>query len=180
MIFLETKSKHDSELSENKDQDLLNEKENELVNELKQLCDEHGKEVKPQKSAEVLHKLGLTYLERSALLENNGNMIMDNLIKSACLFNAAIAREPENVEIIKKDLNKLCCQVLIKANAQLVNADLIAQSDVIKSDIEAMRDMVHQRLNGIQSSQKRERKKTEQEKSKIHDIKKLQNDIDWL
>ena len=102
-------------------------KENDLAQQLKATCDKNGKETDVRKSALLLHKLGKEYWNRS-----HG---MLSLIRSAALFNAALCREPYNVEEIKDDLNKLCKHILLKANANVLNANLIGKSEEIKQTI---------------------------------------------
>ena len=102
-------------------------KENDLAQQLKATCDNNGKETDVRKSALLLHKLGKEYRNRS-----HG---MLSLIRSAALFNAALCRQPYNVEEIKDDLNKLCKHILLKANANLLNANLIGKSEEIKQTI---------------------------------------------
>ena len=102
-------------------------KENDLAQQLKATCDKNGKETDVRKSALLLHKLGKVYRNRS-----HG---MLSLIRSAALFNAALCRQPYNVEEIKDDLNKLCKHILLKANANVLNANLIGKSEEIKQTI---------------------------------------------
>jgi len=72
-----------------------------LATQLKKICDKEGKEIEPVKSAPIFHELAKLYLER------NSEIVTDRmicLVKSAALFNAAIARSPKNVQEIEKDL----------------------------------------------------------------------------
>ena len=102
-------------------------KENDLAQQLKATCDKNGKETDVRKSALLLHKLGKEYRNRS-----HG---MLSLIRSAALFNAALCRQPYNVEEIKDDLNKLYKHILLRSNANLLNANLIGKSEEIKQTI---------------------------------------------
>ena len=64
---------------------------------------------------------------------------MISLIKSVTLYNTAIARSPDNIEIIKNDLKQLCSEVLKIAKTKDLNANLIKISKQVKQDIITMR-----------------------------------------
>jgi len=76
-----------------------------LATQLKKICDEEGKEIEPVKSAPIFHELAKVYLKRKP---EHVTDRMICLVKSAALFNAAIARSPKNVQEIEKDLKDFC------------------------------------------------------------------------
>ena len=102
-------------------------------------CDDSGKETKPKKSAEIFHQIGRIYRKRSP------DKI--SLIKSAGLFNAAIVRNPSNVDQVKSDLCELCQHILQQANADKQNANLIKQADKVKISINKLRKDARSFLN---------------------------------
>ena len=102
-----------------------------LAIKLQSLCDDKGIEIKPTKSAEIIHELGLLHLKQSP--DKIG------LIKSVGLLNAAIVRKPKNVSKIEEDLCKVCVHILEQANAQDQKADLIEKAKHVKSRFESMR-----------------------------------------
>ena len=107
-----------------------------LAQQLKDLyCDESGKETNPTKAAEIIHQIGRIYRKRSP------DKI--SLIKSAGLFNAAIARNPSNVDQVKSDLHELCQHILQQANANKQNTNLIEKANEVKNVIEKLRDEVN-------------------------------------
>jgi len=112
-----------------------------LSRELRTLCDESGKEIDPTKSAEVIRLLGRSYRLRSP------DKI--SLIRSAILFNAAIARAPENVGEIKEDLNEICAHVLHLAGAENKTADLLKQSRKMLREVKEMREVAEGVANSI-------------------------------
>ena len=106
----------------------------------------NGKEICPKQSAKIFHKLGQLYCQK------NPNMV--KLIQCAALYNAAIARSPDNVDAIKNDLKQLCNQVLRLADAKNLNANLITASEQIKQEIEQMRLKVENKLYSLQNKRK--------------------------
>ena len=151
------------------------EKEYDFAKELKdKLCDEDGKELDHRQSAQIIHQLGRLYQKR--------NDDMFSLIKSAALYNAAIARCPKNVEEIQKDLRSLCQEILIKADAKCKNPDCLFQiSSKIKKDVENMRSKVNKKLLLIKpihhDLHDESSELNEAEKNKIAVIKQLQSEI---
>ena len=145
--------------------------EDKLAQKLNLICDEHGRELDIQKSAQILHELAKIYQKRSPDLFS--------LIKSAALYNAAIARNPENANEIENDLKQLCKHILSQANANQQNADLVAKAKQIKRDIEKMRTEVDLRLQAIKQipdiAEQNHLKL--HEANKIGDVRQLQNDI---
>jgi len=116
------------------------EEEIKLAKEMKEkYCDKQGKESNPAEAAEIIHNIGLIYIERSP----------DKLalIKSAGLFNAAILRNPSNVSQIKYELNKLCRHILQLANAAKQNIDLIEKANDVKVSITKLRQEVEEYLD---------------------------------
>ena len=116
-----------------------------LAQQLKEVY-RNGKEICPKQSAEILHRLGQLYSKQ------NPNMI--KLIQCAALYNAAIARSPDNVNAIKNDLKQLCNQVLRLADAKNLNANLITASKQVKQEIEQMRLKVDTKLYSLQNKEK--------------------------
>ena len=68
--------------------------------ELKSVCNVKGFEIDFAQSAEIIHKLGLVYFQRSSS--------KISLIQSVGLLNSAIVRKPKNILLIKQDLFKVC------------------------------------------------------------------------
>ena len=98
---------------------------------------------------------------------------MINLIKSAALYNAAIARESQNPKEIQRDLQQLCGDIINFAGAQQNNADLVQEAQNIKMKIKKMRNFVDQKiLRDIDKNNL-----LNQEQQKINHIRDLQNKI---
>ncbi|CAK8673940.1 unnamed protein product [Clavelina lepadiformis] len=116
-------------------------KEDEIVQQLRKLCDERGREIEPLKSAKWLHQLGLVYLNRSP------DKIC--LLQSAALFNASIVRNPENVDVVKNDLGRLCSEVLRISDAEKCHTDLGVISKEVRRKVEGMREAVRLRLSSF-------------------------------
>ena len=95
-------------------------------------CNASGKEVNKTKSAEILHKIGLIYRERSP--------DKFSLIKSAGLYNAAIVRNPSSVLRVKSDLFDLCQHILKISNAKQQTANLIEYAEKVKTSITELRN----------------------------------------
>ena len=145
--------------------------EDKLVRQLKNVYRD-GKEIYPKQSAEIFHKLGQLYSKQTSE--------MTKLIQSAALYNAAIARSPDNVDAIKNDLKQLCNQVLRLANAKNLNANLITASKQVKQEIEQMRLKVEKKLlimKNIQEKIKADATQTYFESKKIKSIKNNQKEI---
>ena len=118
------------------------------------------------KSALLLHDLGKVY--------SNQSHDMLSLIRSAALFNAALCRQPYNVEEIKDDLNKFCKHILLKANANLLNANLIGKSEEIKQTICEWRKEIKHSLFSLKNVSDN---KLSFETEKINNIRHMQNAI---
>ena len=164
----ENQKLHESELKTNEDQ--LDEKENELATQLKTNCDKNGNELNHRETALLLHQLGKVYHRRSA------NQI--SLIRSAVLYNAAIARAPENVTEIEENLKSLCEKILALADAKLTK-DLIQKSRAVKKKLKRMRNYVNKQLDRLQPIKENDSKQKirKQEKEKAEFIEKLQSKI---
>ena len=109
-------------------------------------CDKSGKEIYPEKAAQIFYHLGKIYKKQSP-----DKMI---LIKSVGLLNAAIVRKPINTFQIKCDLSDLCRHVLAKAGATDQNADLIEIAKEIKKSVSKLRTDVDQFLETTEIEQK--------------------------
>ena len=116
----------------------LDDFENELARQLKDICDGNGKEKNYKESAKILHQLGKVYQKR--------NSDLFCFIKSAALYNAAIARSPDNVKDIQNDLKELCKQILEESKAENQQADLMQKSNQVKEAVEDMRSEVERKL----------------------------------
>ena len=141
-----------------------------LALKLKDLCNDKGIEIDPVASAEIIHKLGLLYFRKGC------NKI--SLIQSVGLLNSAIARNPKNISIIKRDLSKVCLFILEHANAQNSMADLIKKATEVKDDVDLMRNEVNRRLTISKTIQNYEKLNNKtplvQQKAKIKFISKIQ------
>ena len=118
---------------------ILRKNEFTLAQQMKEkYCDVRGKETNPEKAAEILHRIGLTYRKRSP------DKI--SLIKSAGLLNAAIVRNPPNVSQIKSDLSELCRHILEQSSANNQTADLIRKSEQVIFLVTKLRNEVKEFL----------------------------------
>ena len=120
-----------------------------LCLQLRAVCDKRGVEINPSKSAEIIYKLGLVYSKKSP------DKIF--LIKSVGLLNSAIARKPNNVFEIKKDLSDICRHILQQANALNHTTDLIVKANNTKAKISFMRSETNRALtilNTVENSEK--------------------------
>ena len=146
----------------------MKKEENELVTELKKLCDYHGREIDPSKTAELLHRLGLIYWKRSP--------DKLSLMQAAALFNAAIVRKPANLQTIQKDLHALCTHVLKLGKAQNLNADLVETSKILGEKVKQMRKRALLKLEKAPSKEAFANKQ-ECEKAKVDFVQALQDQI---
>ncbi|XP_076803728.1 uncharacterized protein LOC143447486 [Clavelina lepadiformis] len=189
----------------NKIDDYLWNKELSLAKDLKKCCNEKG----IKESAKTLHQLGLVYKERSeeyewrftfamavltlienapsritALIRNALPAILTSirfaLIRSAALMNAAIVREPLNVDVIKNDLDKLHRYVLKLAKVQRDQFDVDAYVDeVVREKVKSLREetkLALDKLKHIPDDVSSERAH-ELEMDKINRVKTLQDNI---
>ena len=95
-------------------------------------------ETKPDKAAEILHRIGLIYKRRSP------NKI--SLLKSVGLLNAAICRNPIAMSQIRDDLQAICKYILVQAKAELQSADLVKKACQVKVVVQELRQEIHQTL----------------------------------
>ncbi|CAK8692696.1 uncharacterized protein LOC143463520 [Clavelina lepadiformis] len=154
-----------------KDQEICLKEENDLANLLRQSCYDNGKERNPKESAAYIHQLGLLYQKQS--------YHKINMVRSAALLNAAIVRQPDNVETIRNDLQQLCKNIFKMAKAKHIDEDLIKEADIIKAEVKCMREQTEKELNRLQKipSGLDESKKSEKMQEKINNIIRIQNDI---
>ena len=140
-----------------------------LASELKRSCDKRGIETDSTKAAEIFHKMGMEFFER------NSDKI--SLIKSVGLLNSAITRNPSNVSEIKKDLSAICHHILLQANAQDHNADLIAQATYVKTELLSMRSETDQVLGKLKFEEELDEDVEKHQIGKIVKMKFLQQQI---
>ena len=114
---------------------------------------ERQMETDPEKAAEILHKIALIYKLRSP------DKI--SLIKCVGLLNAAILRNPSNISQVKADLTDVCKHVLKQANANNLNADLVALANTVKDKIKKIRHIVNDFLKQIDAQIRSNNTKTE-------------------
>ena len=114
---------------------------------------ERQKETDPEKAAEILHKIALIYKLRSP------DKI--SLIKCVGLLNAAILRNPSNISQVKADLTDVCKHVLKQANANNLNADLVALANTVKDKIKKLRNIANDFLKQIDAQIRSNNTKTE-------------------
>ena len=116
------------------------EEEFRLAQKLKNLfCDASGTETESEKTAEIIHQIGVVYRKRSP------DKIA--LLKSAGLFNAAIVRNPSNIASIKSDLAEICQHLLHIAKAKNQNVDLVKKAEQVKDLAEDLRTTTDAFLN---------------------------------
>ena len=102
-------------------------------------CDESGTETDSEKTAEIIHQIGVIYRKRSP------DKIA--LLKSAGLFNAAIVRNPSNIISIKSDLAEICQHILQLAKVKIQNVDLVKKAQQVKDLAEDLRTTTDAFLN---------------------------------
>ena len=155
--------------------DELTAKELHLALELKEeLCDQSGKEIEPKKSAPLFHELGKLYQTKTRIYCKSKKL---SLIKSAALFNAAIVRLEsafEDAESVRKDLQKLSTEILLKADATNKNADLIGKAHSVKESIASMRNCVENELKHVPQISENILGKQLMEQQKAQKAKKIQ------
>ena len=136
----------------------LDEKEYRLAKTLRDnYCNKSGKETDEAKAGKVLHKIGQIYRKRSP------DKI--SIIKSAGLFNAAIARNSNDISQIQFDLSEICKHILQLANANNQNADLVEKANEVKTSLNKLRKEVkHFLKTSIQQIS---------EKNEVEDLNKL-------
>ena len=117
-----------------------------LAQQLQANC-ENGREIDPAKSAAASHKIGLTHFEQS--------LDKISLVKSVGLLNAAIARKPHRS--FQNDLSKVCRHILEQANAMDKAADRIAHANLVKLQIQAIREETSSALEVLKNVQEFEK-----------------------
>ena len=125
--------------------------------QLKHVCqyiDGKRVEINPSQSAEIIHKIGMLHFTQ--------NQDKTTLVKSVGLLNVAIARNPNNISEIQRDLSEVCQQILKQANARDQGAKLTGQANLVKIQIEKMREKTNTVLEELKNVEKFEKeKKTE-------------------
>ena len=116
---------------------------------MKDLCNHKGIKIDLVSSSKIIHKLGLLYFHKDC------NEI--SIIQSVGLLNSAIARNPKNISINKRNLCKVCLFILEQAKAQNSTADLIKKTTKIKYDVDSMRNEVNRRLTFLKPIQNYEK-----------------------
>ena len=153
-------------------------KEERLADKLKKICDDRGQETNSKKSASIFYEMAQNYqnrIQETSIIMNHDKptSIMINLIKSAALYNAAIARSQNETNNFQENLKKLCVEILKFSGTKQTSADLMQEAENVKAKIKNMRNFVEESL----------RKSTDenllinQEQEKINYIKKLQSKI---
>ena len=157
--------------------DKFTEEEDSLMQKLKLNCKDNCKEIDPEISAAIFHKLGTLYLRRSKICSTIDGMIC--LIRCAVLLNAALVRTHSDTNVIKQDLKQLHRHVLISADAEQKDANLGQSAVRVKNFVQQMRDHVNKKLCAIPKIKAHQSKDKmhEQELNKIEAIEFLQNKI---
>ena len=149
--------------------DLLTENEKTVVEELKKLCYSNGREINVSETSELFHKLGIIYSKKGPEKVT--------LIQSVALLNAALVRDPHNIQI-ERDIDAVCHQVLTDANAFDVNADLRQIARSVKRRFVAMRENINNTLKKRKKSQMKINCNCQHpRREKVAFIKKLQENI---
>ncbi|XP_078489311.1 uncharacterized protein LOC144746200 [Ciona intestinalis] len=114
--------------------------EEEIANKIRKLCNKQGREVNEKESAKLLHKLALE-------LKKSKDKI--SLIQAATLMNAAILRQPDNIETVEQDLQQLCKDVLKEASVKHQSVDLVKKANQFKRKVDLMRSEVKHKLDSV-------------------------------
>jgi len=133
-----------------------------LSNKLRGVCNDKGEELEPKETAKVLHSLGKVYRQRSP------NKL--DLIRSVILFVAALVRNSDN----KDEIKKICMMFLIMFLNLLMQSALsymvlINEAHSMKQIIQHYRSKVEQWLETNDFS--------ENSRENINTIEDLQNKI---
>ena len=157
--------------------DKFTEEEELLLKQLKLNCKADGREIDPELSAPIFHKLGILYLRRSKICSTIDHMIC--LIRCAVLLNAALVRTGSDANVIEQDLKQLNLHLLKSAKAEQKDVDLREKTDRIKLLVEQMREHVNKMLCKIPKvvDHESEYQMFQQELIKITSIECLQNKI---
>jgi len=144
-----------------------------LAKEMKEkFCDELGREIDAAKTAEIIHRIGRIYRQRSP------DKI--SLIQSAGLFNAAIVRKPRNTIQMEIDLAELCQHILQMADAKNQKVNLIKKAEEVKDLLSDWRTEVEKILNNSVSkipTNISEEKMQQLKRDKISAIQQLNHTI---
>ena len=122
----------------------IDDTEKRFVSEFRQVCNQNGREINPEKSAPILYQLGKVYYIKA---KQGPDLIC--LIQSAALYNAAIARSTKVTQKVEEDLHQLCRYVLDQSGARNKNADLINYAKHVKNEFTNLRENVKQKLKSI-------------------------------
>jgi len=138
-----------------------------LCRKLQLTCDDEGEETDPVESAKILFGLGRIYRLQSP------NKVA--LIKSAVLYNAALARQADDKRV-ERDLNDLCSHVLSLARSESSGHVLVDQAKKISIKLKALREMVKHRLRDTNdfSHHSKHMQKNSQEEKRIEVIDGIQ------
>lgn len=142
----------------------------ELAKQIRNTCDPSGHEKRIDVSAQLMHKLGLVYVNKTP------DKVA--LVQSVALLNAALARQPNNNEI-KDDLSGLCYHVLEASKAKQADLNLVDISKEVMAKVRAMRNAANASLANLSfiSSNPENQKIKDQEGRKVKEIDALQNQI---
>ena len=153
--------------------------EEELACSLRSMCHENGieKEKLKVKTAQVFYKLGCIYANKAYDDPEENQKVC--FIRSAVFFNAAISRNPDNVDSIKADLHRLCSQIL-KCAETTSDVNLIDISEEVQEKVRLMRKCVNDKLEELKCHDHDEVEQNMMhnlEEQKISDFKTLQQTI---
>ncbi|XP_078483381.1 uncharacterized protein LOC144743450 [Ciona intestinalis] len=112
----------------------------EIANQIRKLCNKQGEEVNEKESAKLLHKLALE-------LKKSKDKI--SLIQAAALMNAAILRQPDNIETVEQDLQQLCKDVLKEASVKHQSVDLVKKANQFKKKLNLIRIEGKDKLDSV-------------------------------
>ncbi|XP_078490930.1 uncharacterized protein LOC144747062 [Ciona intestinalis] len=112
----------------------------EIANQIRKFCNKQGGEVNEKESAKLLHKLALE-------LKKSKDKI--SLIQAATLMNAAILRQPDNIETVEQDLQQLCKDVLKEASVKHQSVDLVKKANRFKRQLNLMRSEARDKLDSV-------------------------------
>ena len=114
--------------------------ESKLAEKLRKQCYRNGKEKNPKESAEILHKLGIVY--------RNKTPDKQSLIQSVGLMTSALIRNPCNVNNVKQDLEEVCTHILELAGVHGRYEDVTNDVTDIKQQIEMFRRSCKEKMDG--------------------------------
>ncbi|XP_078489290.1 uncharacterized protein LOC144746184 [Ciona intestinalis] len=114
--------------------------EKQIANKIRKLCSKQGGEVNEKESAKLLHML-------ASELKKSKDKI--SLIQAATLMNAAILRQPDNIETVEQDLQQLCSDVLKEASVKHQSVDLVKKANQFKRQVDLMRSEAKNKLDSV-------------------------------